>query len=798
MRKRLLAALVAMVMVVVMAPVAMAEDDEELQMSGECGATDSESNVTWALTETGNKVTVNGEELPAYLLTISGQGRMADYELINNAVTSPWVTWRQVITDIVVEDGITYTGAYAFRSFSNLANVQLAESVTEIGYCSFSWTSRSTNDGLHIDFPSQLQKIGASAFNASKLNGNFILPATVTEIGDAAFQGGITCPAISIIVMSEKVKVGNIAFGSRGSLIALDLSRVTDLTLVHVQTTYNDFGVTQASENTIIYVNGDTQLDLFTEEPDRYSTAHCKALAVTNGGIIPENTTFENGVLAVPIEDGYTFEGWYTSVDFKDETKVTDNKVPEDVGERPTYYARWTEDTSGHDIAENQATQTLTMTYGREPASTTATIQVPTDGGDLLEAVSSNNAFTAELDKDNHTVTIKAVDDLNAGKYEGYIYVYTGDEDKPSTHWIKVTLTVNKANMPLSFDQSSVSMTMEDDAFTNALTGVMGGADVTYQSGDTTVATVDEYTGEVTIVGEGTTTITATAEETKNYNGATISYTLNVGDPDEPPYIPPVPSYLITLPDPDNGTVTSNRTTARQGATVILTVIPDDGYTLSEISVTDFFGSRVDVTRNSDGTYSFVMPYSQVEVSVTFAAEEPIVFTDVPEGAYYYDPVYWAVANGVTDGTSEMEFSPGRTVTRGEMVTFLWRAAGSPEPAATVNPFTDVGVDDYYYTAVLWAVENGITDGVSATEFDPDGQCTRAQMVTFLWRAAGEPDPAATSNPFTDVDGEEYYYEAVLWAVANGVTDGTSDTTFDPALSCTRAQAVTFLYRAQG
>ena len=265
----------------------------------------------------------------------------------------------------------------------------------------------------------------------------------------------------------------------------------------------------------------------------------------------------------------------------------------------------------------------------------------------------------------------------------------------------------------------------------------------------------------------------------------------------KPPYIPPVPSYLITLPDPDNGTVTSNRTTARQGATVILTVIPDDGYTLSEISVTDFFGSRVDVTRNSDGTYSFVMPYSQVEVSVTFAAEEPIVFTDVPEGAYYYDPVYWAVANGVTDGTSETEFSPGRTVTRGEMVTFLWRAAGSPEPAATVNPFTDVGVDDYYYTAVLWAVENGITDGVSATEFDPDGQCTRAQMVTFLWRAAGQP-ASGTSNPFTDVDGEEYYYKAVLWAAANGVTDGTSDTQFSPDGDCTRAQAVTFLYRAQG
>ena len=260
-------------------------------------------------------------------------------------------------------------------------------------------------------------------------------------------------------------------------------------------------------------------------------------------------------------------------------------------------------------------------------------------------------------------------------------------------------------------------------------------------------------------------------------------------------YIPPVPSYLITLPDPDNGTVTADRTTARQGTEVTLTVTPDRGYEVGSVTVTDFFGNAVDITRNSDGTYSFVMPYSQVTVSITFAAEEPIVFTDVPEGAYYYNPVYWAVENGITDGTSETEFSPGRTVTRGEMVTFLWRAAGSPEPTTTVNPFEDAAGSAYYYDAVLWAVEQGITDGTSETEFSPSRTLTRAEAVTFLWRAADR--PTAAGNGFADVDEDAYYYTAVLWAVGNGVTDGTSDTTFDPALSCTRAQAVTFLYRAQ-
>ena len=269
-------------------------------------------------------------------------------------------------------------------------------------------------------------------------------------------------------------------------------------------------------------------------------------------------------------------------------------------------------------------------------------------------------------------------------------------------------------------------------------------------------------------------------------------------DPDEP-YIPPVPSYRVTIGDTANGTVTAPPAAARQGATVTLTVTPEEGYAVDEIIVTDFFGSRVDVTRNIDGTYSFVMPYSQVEVDVTFTrTEEPTRFTDVPEGAYYYDAVYWAVENGVTVGATATTFNPGGNCTRAQMVTFLWRAAGSPEPATTVNPFTDVDANDYYYEAVLWAVENGVTVGATATTFNPGGECTRAQMVTFLWRAAESPEPTTTVNPFTDVDAGDYYCKAVLWAVENGITVGATATTFAPVAVCTRAQAVTFLYRAQG
>jgi len=170
-------------------------------------------------------------------------------------------------------------------------------------------------------------------------------------------------------------------------------------------------------------------------------------------------------------------------------------------------------------------------------------------------------------------------------------------------------------------------------------------------------------------------------------------------------------------------------------------------------------------------------------------------FEDVAEDQYYALPVDWAVQKGVTTGMSATIFAPDAECTRGQIVTFLWRAAGQPEPSSSKNPFKDVKSSDYYYKAVLWAVEEGITTGTSADTFSPDSGCTRAQVATFLWRAQGKP-AAASKNPFSDVKKGEYYYEAVIWAVENGVTTGTSATTFAPTATCTRGQIVTFLYRA--
>lgn len=170
-------------------------------------------------------------------------------------------------------------------------------------------------------------------------------------------------------------------------------------------------------------------------------------------------------------------------------------------------------------------------------------------------------------------------------------------------------------------------------------------------------------------------------------------------------------------------------------------------------------------------------------------------FTDVSEDAYYYDAVLWAVENGITSGRTETTFAPNETCTRAQVMTFLWAAAGRPEPTDTENPFTDVSESAYYYKAVLWAVENGITSGTTATTFSPNSFCTRNQVVTFLWIYAGRPE-VTMDNPFTDVEEGKYYYKAVLWAYDQGITSGTTATTFGSHNPCTRGQIVTFLYKA--
>ena len=255
------------------------------------------------------------------------------------------------------------------------------------------------------------------------------------------------------------------------------------------------------------------------------------------------------------------------------------------------------------------------------------------------------------------------------------------------------------------------------------------------------------------------------------------------------------PRYDVTTPSkPENGSVTGDPERARSGSRVTVTVTPDSGYKLGELVVTDKDGKKLELTDKGNGQYTFTMPSGKVEVAAEFVKEvEVSPFADVATDAYYYDAVKWAVEKGVTNGVSETLFGPDQACTRAQIVTFLWRAAGSPEPKSG-SSFADVAADAYYAKAVAWAVENGITKGTSETTFHPDETCTRAQGVTFLYRALGK--LAAAQAGFTDVAADSYYADAVNWAAENGVTNGISETLFGPDGSCTRAQIVTFLYRA--
>ena len=256
------------------------------------------------------------------------------------------------------------------------------------------------------------------------------------------------------------------------------------------------------------------------------------------------------------------------------------------------------------------------------------------------------------------------------------------------------------------------------------------------------------------------------------------------------------PTYSVSTPSKtENGSVTVSPKSASKGDTVTVTVKPDSGYVLETLTVTDKNGDELKLTDKGNGKYTFTMPGSKVEVKATFMEDNSVLnfFYDVPNGAYFYEAVKWAVDKGITNGLSDTMFGPYESCTRAQIVTFLWRATGSPEPK-TASSFTDVPANAYYAKAVAWAVENGITNGMTATMFAPDATCTRGQSVTFLYRALK--GTASGSTNFTDVQSDAFYADAINWAVANNVTNGTSNTTFSPNADCTRAEIVTFLYRA--
>ena len=403
------------------------------------------------------------------------------------------------------------------------------------------------------------------------------------------------------------------------------------------------------------------------------------------------------------------------------------------------------------------------------------TIQLnPTSG----TTIQSGNDESLVLDEENGVIIVPA-----GGSVNGTVWLAGGTVAKNGTQKVNVeSIALNENTLTLYTNRDPKTATLTATVSPDNATDKT----VTWISADEKIATVEN--GVVTAVGNGTTTITAqTGEKTATCVVTVRTYSSGGGSSS--------PSYSVTTPSKtENGTVTVSPRSAEKGDTVTITVKPDSGYRLDDLTVTDKNGKELKLTDKGNGKYTFTMPAGKVEINATFVKEvETSPFSDVSTDAYYYEAVKWAQEKGITGGIGNGLFGPNQPCTRAQIVTFLWRVAGSPEPKST-SSFSDVSTDSYYAKAVAWAVENGITTGTGDGKFSPDATCTRAQSVTFLFRAIGK--LVDSKAEFSDIPTDSYYANAVAWAVENGVTNGIGDGLFGPDNSCTRAQIVTFLYRA--
>ena len=450
------------------------------------------------------------------------------------------------------------------------------------------------------------------------------------------------------------------------------------------------------------------------------------------------------------------------------------------------YTATCTVKVSPAPVAANGVTLTpdkTTLNVG-EKQTLTATV---------LPAYATNKNVTW-VSSDTSVATVENGVVTAIGKGTATITVTTEDGGYTATCEVTVKLPVSAVTL----NETSTALVVGNTKQLTA-TVVPANADdstVTWKSGNTNVATVDQ-TGKVTAVGVGTTTITATA----GGKSATCTVTVTAK---------PVPIEAIALRDAAvsvGGTIqlepvftpadTTQRDVVWTSSDRTIATVDANGRVrgVAEGKVTITVTSTADRSITASCTVTVTKNLSDDLVSIIGAlGNSSLPFNDVTVRDYFYDAVKWAVDRGITSGTSRYTFSPDAPCTRAQVVTFLWRAAGCPQPTSKSNPFTDVRADDYFYTAVLWAVENGITNGTSAKTFSPDATVTRAQVVTFLWRANGQ--PAAGNSGFADVSADKYYATAVAWAVSQRITTGTGFGVFSPDAACTRAQIVTFLYRA--
>ena len=475
---------------------------------------------------------------------------------------------------------------------------------------------------------------------------------------------------------------------------------------------------------------------------------------------------------------GYSFKGWNTAANGKGTTYKAGDSLPTSAD--LTLYAQWTLD-------KPTISGTATAVYGKEvtltanTAATGASYKYQWYKGDTKIPNATNKSLTL-------------TDVADSGAYTVEITVGTDSATSEPT-----TVTITKATPDINISADQTSLTGSGTVkLTIGSNGVPENGTVTVACDNGITVNNNDGTFTATLPNETKTyTFTASYAGDDNHNNATATCKVSVThrSSGSSSGSSTTTSNSVSASPASNGKVSLDKSTAKKGDTVTVTVTPDAGYQLDKLTVTDKNGNVLKLTDKGDGKYSFTMPDGKVEVKAVFAKKvETSPFGDVSTDAYYYKAVQWAQEKGITDGISSDLFGPKQPCTRSQIVTFLWRAAGSPEPKGTAAGMTDVVPGSYYAKAVAWAVENGITTGTAEGTFSPDATCTRAQAVTFLARAQNA--KATGKTAFSDVPADSYFADAVAWAQANGVTTGTSETTFSPDSDCTRAQIVTFLYRA--
>ena len=731
-------------------------------------------------------------------------------------------------------------GSYAFSGASKLSEIVFPATLKSIGRYAFYRTGLVRIS----DLPDGLTTIGAQAFyNSGKLSADLlVIPATVTEIGEQAFRwcGNIK----SVQVNSETITIGKQAFLLRSTADVkgyIDLSAVKNLTMAR-ETPSDNFA--KFSGISVIYVANDiiaAEINDETNYPDTFEKTTTSIVSV-NGGTVSVNPTGLSSVSRKNGDTDYTAE-WYTDVAYK--TKVSADAA---LVAGTTYYVKWV-------AAIDGGYQVAVITDQPYTGAEIKPAVVVTDSkGDVLTkgytVAYSNNVnvgkatATVAIGSNSVVVSFNIVKDMNPTVNMAGVSVTYGDayELKPSaatstgitidgkivikyytdakcteeleeapteagTYYAKATLegTKNYASAtsePAKIEILNATFSVKADAYVDTYDGkphtvtvTADGAKISYSADAGEYKTYSSTAPTFTDVGEYTVYYKAVKA---NHDDVTGSVTVKITPAVlTATYVSEAVRYGAAPALKVDVTGFVNGETAETAADYVAPTVANSNTAVGEYTLTPAGGSAKNYTFNYvSGTLTILRRHtssSTVTPEPEPTPDNSTSFSDVPANAYFADAVKWAVDKGITNGLSDTMFGPYESCTRAQIVTFLWRAAGSPEPK-TASSFTDVPANAYYAKAVAWAVENGITNGMTATMFAPDATCTRGQSVTFLHRALK--GSASGSANFTDVAPDAFYADAVNWAVKNDVTNGTSATTFSPNADCTRAEIVTFLYRA--